>query len=253
MLTTHSDLLITGKTSSSTTNGSSISVESNIQSNDSGYDTEQQTLLTHHGLYAIVSTNTLLTLPITVAVVIFICRKRKSKKNRLEDEPIIYYHANSDPVYNTCNLNGINNNAKGDVYDALSVYSEQGSQLNISCLEDAPRKARANSYVPVRERKPKENDELATEIAEYTQVKKVNRRAWDVELGHSMTVDSLESSSLTDNRQSVEDIPYIEPLVPATSELGRNGLVSLRVSTLGVPMEDSEKISIGSVIYTELE
>ena len=188
-------------------------------------------------MYAIVSTNTLLTLPITVAVVIYICRKRKRKKNRLEDEPIIYYHANADPVYNTCN--GVNNNAKGDVYDALSVYSEQGSQLNVSCLDDAPRRARANSYVPVRERKPKENDELATEIAEYTQVKKVNRRAGHVELGHSMTVDSLESSSLTDNRQSIEDIPYIEPLVPATSELGRNGLVSLRVSTLGVPIEVS--------------
>ena len=84
--TTHSNQLITGEASSST-NGSSISVESNIQSNDSGEDTEQQILLKHHGLYAIVSTNTLLTLPITAAVVIYIFRK--SKKNRLKQIGVV--------------------------------------------------------------------------------------------------------------------------------------------------------------------
>lgn len=212
---------------------------------------EAQTL--HHGLYVIVSTNTLLTLPITVAVILYICRKRKSRKTKQETVEEIYYHANPDTCYN--DLNEIRTVTKACEYDALPVDSEDfgDDRLCLDFLDDVQRKTRANSYVPVRERKPKENDERNNERDHYTKVKKNFSRT---EVKGNMTrqnetTESLDSQTSVNTTTSGAECQYVVPLTPTAAGPG----ISFKSSNntyLSVPMEDAETISNSSVVYTEL-
>jgi hypothetical protein len=175
----------------------------------------------NHGLYVIVSVNSLLTLPVTIAVILFICRKfyKKKPKTDLVDPD----HVDNDPCYN--DLNEFNTCVKVSEYDALSICTEETNSTSYTtnyCPHSAPqRKARENSYVPVRERKPNENDETLTSQDIYS---KIRRNDVVVESDHevdgSITTESVAPQDSLDTLQRSEESLYIVPLVPANEGPG---------------------------------
>lgn len=205
----------------------------------------------HHGLYVIVSTNTLLTLPITVAVILYICRKRKTRKTKPDTVEEIYYHANPDTCYN--DLNEIHTVTKACEYDALPVGSEDfgDGRFSLDFLDDVQRKTRANSYVPVRERKPKENDERNNEKDHYTKVKKNFSRTEACMTRQNETTESLDSQTSGNTTLSNAECQYVVPLTPTAAGPGIS-IKSADNTYLSVSTEDAETVSNGSVVYTEL-
>lgn len=174
----------------------------------------------NQGLYAIVSVNSLLTLPVTVAVILFLCKKFYKKKPKTDNVEIDHV----DPCYN--DLNEFNTCVKTSDYDALSNCAEDtdtaSCTANYLIRSPLQRKARENSYVPVRERKPKENDETITNQDIYS---KIQRKDVVIETGYhsmdgSIVIESLECQDSLNTLQRSEESLYIVPLVPTIEEPG---------------------------------
>ncbi|XP_062598019.1 uncharacterized protein LOC134259452 [Saccostrea cucullata] len=175
-----------------------------------------------HGLLAIVISNTLLTLPVTTVVIILICRKFKKKKLIIKNEEETNLQ-NDDPCYN--DLNEINTCVKTSEYDSLSICTEEvdaTSRTNLACSRDGPaqRKARENSYVPVKEKKAKENDETIHNNDIYAKVKRNQTPADYISMDSSITVETMDTNTTIIDLQSVDESLYIVPLLPTADEPG---------------------------------
>ncbi|XP_061192396.1 uncharacterized protein LOC133200624 [Saccostrea echinata] len=209
----------------------------------------------NHGLYAIVISNTLLTLPVTIVVIIFICRKFKKRRRKFEIQ--VENIDNDDVCYN--DLNEINTCVKISEYDALSncmEHVDDTSTASLVCLENGPiqRKARQNSYVPVKEKKAKENDETMHNKDIYAKVKRKQTTTNCISMDNSITIETMESDTTTTDHQSINDESlYIVPLQPTVDEPGIH-IKSLKssVSICSTDVKETENTDKEGNIYTDL-
>ncbi|XP_062591594.1 uncharacterized protein LOC134253102 [Saccostrea cucullata] len=208
-----------------------------------------------HGLLAIVISNTLLTLPVTTVVIIFICRKFKRKKLKIKNEEETNLQ-NDDSCYN--DLNEISTCVKTSEYDSLSICTvevDATSRTNLACNGGGPaqRKARENSYVPVKEKKAKENDETIHNNDIYAKVKRNQTPADYISMDSSITVETMDTNTTISDLQSVDESLYIVPLLPTADEPGiRIKSPKSSISIPSIDVEERKNTDREGNIYTDI-